>query len=471
MKLRRFVGVLAAAAAGVALTVVPVPASAGSATGSTTLHATGALSGGTRQLPSVRATAADLPTSVDLSQWAMPVGDQGQVGSCVPWAINYNMMGWYANKAGEPFAGAPMYVYSQIHANSSSDGGGSYPSAAYNVATAQGVDTQADYTQGNYDFTDLPTDGERANAAGYKMTAYSIVYNTYPNGPGAAGDDAIRSQIAAGHPVAITVPVYAAWDALNSSDWTLDANDINGGYRGTHEVVIFGYDAQGVRIENQWGTGWGQAGWANLDWNFIEQYSTEATVTAGLVPSQLAVPSSPTGVSAAANSTTVATLSWQPPTSDGGSTVTGYKVSRDGGTGWSEIVPATARSQAFALAPGLAYHLSVSAINAVGAGPVVSVPVTMPTSSLSVPLGFKIVGHKATKTATMSWKPPASSGGSPITGYKVARSGSPAWSKVVPATARSQGFSNLKVGVAYTLSVQAITANGTGPATSGSIKL
>ena len=437
------------------------------------LHPTGALPSGPTKLPPAKSSPGTLPASVDLTQWAMPVGDQGQVGSCVTWAINYSMMGWYANHAGHSFVGAPMYVYSQIHATDEEGGGGSYPSDAFNVAASQGVDTQSDYTQGNYDYTDLPTNAERANAANYKTGSYHYLYNVY--GPGVSADDAIRGAIAAGHPVALMLPVYAQWDALNSSDWTLDANDIDGtGYRGLHEVTILGYDAQGVRIENQWGTYWGQNGWANLDWNFIEQYTYQAAWMDDFVnPTQYSAPSAPTSTTASVNSSTTAMLSWQAPTSDGGSPITGYRVARDGTPGWSKIVAATARSQQFTLTPGTTYNLSVSAINAVGTGPASSAPVTMPnTATLSAPQGFHIVGHKAQKNATVSWTPPASNGGSAITGYKITRSGSPAWSARVGAAVRSK-LVPLKVGVSYTLSVRAITAAvpAGGPAASGPIKL
>jgi hypothetical protein len=36
------------------------------------------------------------------------------------------------------------------------------------------------------------------------------------------------------------------------------------------------YDANGVWIENTWGTSWGLYGWAELSWSFINQYAWEA---------------------------------------------------------------------------------------------------------------------------------------------------------------------------------------------------
>src|SRR5260370_946727 len=46
-----------------------------------------------------------LPASVNLRQWAVTPGNQGPVGSCVAWAIDYAMLGWYSRfsgRAGQP---------------------------------------------------------------------------------------------------------------------------------------------------------------------------------------------------------------------------------------------------------------------------------------------------------------------------------------------------------------------------------
>lgn len=65
--------------------------------------------------------------------------------------------------------------------------------------------------------------------------------------------------------------------------------------------------------------------------------------------------------------------------------------------------------------------------------------------------------------------------GLPITGWKVSRDGSDshgtgAWSTVLPASANQFFFESLNVANSYTVSVAAITAAGTGPATSRTIK-
>lgn len=57
------------------------------------------------------------PSSVDLTQFDPPVGDQGPLDSCQSWAMAYSLLRWYAAKGGYyppgPDGGgfAPAFVY------------------------------------------------------------------------------------------------------------------------------------------------------------------------------------------------------------------------------------------------------------------------------------------------------------------------------------------------------------------------
>ena len=122
---------------------------------------------------------APLPTAVDLSQYNPPVGDQGNVESCVSWATGYYLRGWYAKRDGYYPAGgvagtgsfAPMYLYSQlVHGQNV----GTYFKDNLNLLE-QGIDTRADYTQGDYDYQDLPTAAEVTNGVNYKIASYREV--------------------------------------------------------------------------------------------------------------------------------------------------------------------------------------------------------------------------------------------------------------------------------------------------------
>ena len=83
-------------------------------------------------------------------------------------------------------------------------------------------------------------------------------------------------------------------------------------------------------------------------------------------------PSSPTGLTATASSSSQINLSWTAPSNNGGSAITGYEIERstDGGTTWSVLVSNTGSTGTTysdtGLAANTAYTYRVSAINSVG---------------------------------------------------------------------------------------------------------
>ena len=85
--------------------------------------------------------SATLPESVDLTAWAVPVGDQGYIGSCVAWTIAHAMLGWYANREGvQPTLFAPMYMYSQINVGKDQGyDGGSRPLVLKHINNETGI--------------------------------------------------------------------------------------------------------------------------------------------------------------------------------------------------------------------------------------------------------------------------------------------------------------------------------------------
>jgi titin len=136
------------------------------------------------------------------------------------------------------------------------------------------------------------------------------------------------------------------------------------------------------------------------------------------------VPGSPTGVTGTVGDSRV-TLSWTAPAATGGSPITDYlieyRVNAAGSTSWTPFTrsPSTATTAVVTpLVNGVGYVFRVTAINAAGPGvasaaSTVLTPLTVP----GAPTG--VVATAGDGQAQLSWAPPASNGGSPITDYVV----------------------------------------------------
>lgn len=186
-------------------------------------------------------------------------------------------------------------------------------------------------------------------------------------------------------------------------------------------------------------------------------------------------PGAPTGVAAIRGNASV-TLTWTAPTVPGSTPVSEYRVRRYGAEGALQSTATVAASptsyRAGALTNGSSYTFDVTAVNAAGLGSVSarSAPVT-PATLPGLPTTVKATADHVAKTATVTWAPPSSSGGVPISGYRVSRNGTDssgwgAYSTTLPASAGTFTFNRLVTGQTYTITVQALNEIGqSGPAT------
>ena len=120
-------------------------------------------------------------------------------------------------------------------------------------------------------------------------------------------------------------------------------------------------------------------------------------------------PSPPTNLAARTISSSQINLSWTAPTSDGGSTITGYKIERstDGGTNWSTLVANTgSTSTAYSdsgLSPGTTYTYRVSAITLVlTSSPSNTASATTKPLPPAAPTGVTATATSSSKI-TISW--------------------------------------------------------------------
>ncbi|CAB4542868.1 MAG: hypothetical protein F2536_01915 [Actinobacteria bacterium] len=163
---------------------------------------------------------------------------------------------------------------------------------------------------------------------------------------------------------------------------------------------------------------------------------SSATSASSVTP--VGVPGAPTSVSGTATGSSIA-LSWTAPASNGGSAITGYKieVSTDNGSTWTTVTANTGNTSTSATISQLStgnYRYRVSALNTNGSSlaSTASTAVSVTASAPGLPTNLGI-SHNGFGSATVSWDPPTSDGGSAVTGYVVEYEVGGTWQTLTPS--------------------------------------
>lgn len=132
----------------------------------------------------------------------------------------------------------------------------------------------------------------------------------------------------------------------------------------------------------------------------------------------VSVASAPTAVAASVTGLSTATVTWNAPADDGGSPITGYRVTASPSTGVSIVQNGTDTSaQVSGLTAGTSYIFSVVAINAAGSSPAAASASTLIATAPAAP-----AAPSATVTSgssvNLAWAA-AAANGSPISSYRV----------------------------------------------------
>ena len=175
------------------------------------------------------------------------------------------------------------------------------------------------------------------------------------------------------------------------------------------------------------------------------------------------VPDAPAHVSASAGDRSAA-VSWTPAAGNG-SPVTGYTITASPGDHSVTVDGDTHTAAVPGLVNGTAYTVTVTATNAAGTGPA-SAP-SSPVTPAGVPDAPAHVSASAGDgSAAVSWTP-AAGNGSPITGYTITATPGD-HSVTVDGDTHTATVPGLDNGTAYTITVTAANAAGTGPASAPS---
>jgi serine protease len=176
-------------------------------------------------------------------------------------------------------------------------------------------------------------------------------------------------------------------------------------------------------------------------------------------------PGAPTNVRAAVGDSR-ATVSWTPPVETGGSgLVSATAVASPGG---ATCTTAATSCEITGLTNGTAYTVAVTVTNAAGrtGPPAVSAPftpgsVTVPGKVSSFSKG-RYSGSSPSLRVTVSWRPPADDGGSPIIRYRVRYGTGGKWKSWVSVDSPSYRLNGMRGGKKYTVQVRAVNAVGGG---------
>lgn len=193
--------------------------------------------------------------------------------------------------------------------------------------------------------------------------------------------------------------------------------------------------------------------------NAVGDGLNSATVTA----TPRTVPDAPTSLVATPSDSAVS-IAFTAPASDGGSAITNYKYSIDGGATFTDFSPAQTSSPVTitALTNGTAYDIQLRAVNAAGdssaSSQVTATPVTTPSAPTS------LVATPADGEISISFTAP-NDGGSPITNYEYSIDDGAIYVFFSPAQTSSPiTISNLTNGQSYIIKLKAVNAVGSGPA-------
>ena len=189
-------------------------------------------------------------------------------------------------------------------------------------------------------------------------------------------------------------------------------------------------------------------------------------------------PGAPQRLTARARGTSEIVLNWTRPASDGGSSITGYRIewSRTGTGGWAVLVANTTATTYTDddLRPNTTRHYRVLAINRAGRSEW-SNPghATTEVDFPGAPTGLRVRpgGVGGSDQLLLTWSRPASDGGSEITGYRIERSatGLGPWLPLVANTGssdRAYTDGNLSPATTWFYRVSAINGKGPGPPSS-----
>ncbi|MDR4892209.1 MULTISPECIES: C1 family peptidase [unclassified Chryseobacterium] len=219
------------------------------------------------------AAAATIPSSYSIPN-TPPILNQGQEGSCVAFATAYAAASTLEhNFKGITNPRSPEYVYNQIKLSDCPNG--TYISRGLNLIKDQGVCSWNEMPYTDVECSTQPNTTQKSAASTHKFTTWATVDNT--------NIDNVKTLLSMNLPIIIAVTVDGSFDNLSSANnWIWKSH--SGAVRGKHAVCIVGYDdaKQAFKVQNSWGTTWGDHGFFWINYAFFAK-TTEGAINESYV--------------------------------------------------------------------------------------------------------------------------------------------------------------------------------------------
>jgi C1A family cysteine protease len=220
----------------------------------------------------------NLPASVDLTQYFPPIGNQGQYGTCVAWAVGYNLRSFMfarvnnlttSDMTDDSKVFSPKDLFLAIPSEKrGADCNGTTFQAALDVIVSRGIARMdvVPYTNLGSCTGSVQTSWTE-NAGNYKILDYRQIDQTVEN---------IKRYLYQGK--AIVFGAKLGDEFMNAyGDVVISSQTYNyTGQHAYHAMILCGYDdskgsAGAFKVINSWGTDWGNSGFIWVDYNYFIQ--------------------------------------------------------------------------------------------------------------------------------------------------------------------------------------------------------
>ncbi len=215
----------------------------------------------------------NLPSSVDLRSSFPPIGNQGSYGTCVAWAVGYNLKTFLEAKdnnyspsdltsSSKQFSPKDLF-WAIPNSNKGGSCNGTGFEAALDIMVSRGIAPMSEVPYDNLgDCSDSPSSSWTSIANQYKLENYRKIN---------IQEEDLKYYLSQNRAIAIGAKLgdnFMSWNS--SSPISSDTYEYNGQHA-YHAMTLAGYDdsKQAFLVVNSWGESWGNNGYIWVDYDFF----------------------------------------------------------------------------------------------------------------------------------------------------------------------------------------------------------